>query len=214
MKMLRTCQSVCLLALVTCLKPSLAFAQGSAESSLGSDRRDARLNLTVLPTIATPSSPGYFVSLDATTTDKKGTVSVVLGDTADTKSFTISAFGPIDQSSGEARPASLDGLGSSAGAEFAVNIFRWRGSPDPAGMRAYCQRKLKKDECDDDAFTGAERAEFLDLAAANETPWLATMKGSIGRTKFSFSPTRSPYAPTDGRTERLVRRWERRAIRS
>jgi hypothetical protein len=175
--------------------PTLVFAQAAPESSLGSDRRDARSNLTVLPTLATPTSAGYSVSLDATTTDKKGTVSFVLGNAADTKTFTISAFGPIDADAGEAVPLSLDGLGQSAGAEFALNVFHWSGTPDAAGLRRFCQAKLKKDECDDDEFSGADRAAFLDLANADETPWLITVKGAVGRTKFTYSPTRTPFAP-------------------
>lgn len=177
------------------MTPTLAWAQAAPESSLGPDRLEARANLMVLPTVATPSSPGYSVSLDATTKDKKGTVSVVLGSAADTKTFTISAFGPVDKDSGEATPLSLDGLAASAGAEFALNIFHWSGTPDAAGLRAFCQNELGKDECDDDAFTGAKHARFLDLANANENPWLITVKGAVGRTKFSFSPTRTPYAP-------------------
>jgi hypothetical protein len=180
--------------LVSAFVPRAVCGQAAPESTLGADRKDSRLNMATLPTVATPTSPGYSVSFDATTTEKKGSVAIVLGTAADNKTFTITAFGPLDQNTGEATPLSLQGLGSSAGVEVALNLFHWKGVPDARGMRLYCDRKLHKEECDDTDFKGAERAEFLDLAHVNETPWLFTLDGAVGRNRFKFSRTRVPYS--------------------
>jgi len=166
---------------------TVAYAQGDSAAQ-AEVRGNAFQNLTTLPTIGSPNAPGFSVSFDATAAEKVGSVAVVVAPKhRDDFTFSVSASGPLSESTKSAQPLSLDGLANSAKAEAGLHWFLWRGTVNIAEGKAICKRNVGREDCDDNQITDPdERLLFLRSQAADTDPITLDVEGEYARTQFKY----------------------------
>jgi len=143
------------------------------------------------PGLAVPTS-ALQILLDATNDKKVGTVAIGWKN-GQQSHLLLTLSGPVDESSGEATPASLDGLANGSQAKLSFNRLNWRG---PSGLEQLalrddvCPKLIAKygGECDTNnaKIPALEREALADLLHLNDIPWLIGGDVSVGRSGFKF----------------------------
>lgn len=168
------------------------------------ERRDKQSDLVTLPTVSNPSVPGYSVSFDASSAEKKGSVAIVVGNKDKSLSYSLTASGPLDESTAEATPVTLDGLSNAATVKTGLHWFYWHPmDASRAEKKAFCQQYRKKDLCDDTDFAGDKRLlkKFLELHGADKDPILFDVEGGVGRAAFKYLTPGDLSATEDNHTD-------------
>lgn len=174
--------------IVVLLATSVALAEAQSSSSTSSPRDTVQRKLSTLPNIAAVISPGLAATFEATADDKKGSAAVAVANSSETFTFSLTASGPLDKTTRETAPLSLEGLSSGAVLELGLNWFRWKnGTGSPSDAEAFCAQKTGKPECDRTDFrTSDDRTRYDELTGVDQNPWILSATASVGRTGFKY----------------------------
>jgi hypothetical protein len=143
-------------------------------------------NLITLPAAGLPRISGLSFDFEATSQEKTGAVSIVVGST---KAFSggVTFTGPLDANTKTAEPISQTGLASGASVEFGLHWFIWKSDTNDAEARAICRRNTRMERCDDDEILDPdERQLFLRALGAFSDPVVVDVTASTGRNTFKF----------------------------
>ncbi len=178
-------RSLLMLLAVHLLYPARAAAQAPDGSS--DKRRQAERSLTTLPNVSDVLQSGYYMTLQAASDSRTGTATVAIENAVGSLTTSLSLTAPLDKSTKEARPLTIDGLPNDGTATIGLHWFRWPNHPDAAAMRQLCRQALHRDECDDNELTDPkDRRAFTRLAHSGDAPIIINIRGSAGRDGFKF----------------------------
>lgn len=177
------CLSVAALTLAV-LRPTTSWSQSAGPDT---PRTRAEQSLQTLPNLSDVMRPGYFLTLQASSDSKTGTAAVAVENAAGSLTTSLSFSSPLSDATKEATPLTLRGVPNSGTASIGLHWFRWPGQPDAAAMKLMCRQVLNKEDCDDGEFKDAgQRAAFLRLSHAGDTPVILNIRASLGRAGFSY----------------------------
>ena len=174
----------------------------SAASGSTQSRVQAEQSLATVPNVSDVLRAGYYLTLQAASGSTTGTATVAIQNAAGSFSASLSLEGPLNESTGDARPLTLRGLTDTGTASVGLHWFRWPRHPNVAAMRRLCQEALHKDDCDDDEFTSArDRRAFLRLAHSGDALVVLNVRGSVGPTAFTYVDRATLARASESRTE-------------
>jgi hypothetical protein len=121
-------------------------------------------------------------------TDKKSGTASITRDTGSSQ-FRLTLTAPLDESTGEAVPLTLDGAGTGTTAELSYSRLSWGTGPTQEEQDAYvalCQRVLGRETCKSSELTGADQELAEDLLHLRDAVWFWALRGSFGRNRFRY----------------------------
>jgi hypothetical protein len=181
------------------LHAATARAQDAGDSA--ARRMQAERSLATVPNVSDVLRAGYYLTLQATSDSRVGTATLAIENAAGSFSASFSLKGPLNESTGNARPLTLRGLADTGTASVGLHWFQWPRRPDVAAMRRLCQQALHKDDCDDDELANAaDRRTFLRLARSGGSPVVVNLRGSVGPTAFTFVDRTTLAAASESHT--------------
>jgi hypothetical protein len=127
------------------------------------------------------------VLLEGSTDKKSGTASITRN--AGSSQFRLTLTAPVDQSTDEAVPLTLDGAGNGTTAELSYSHLSWGAGPterEQAAYEALCMRVFRRATCKSSELTGADQERAEDLLHLRDAVWFWALKGSFGRNKFKY----------------------------
>lgn len=178
----------------------LGGVTANAQSAATPEQNKAATKLTKqdllsLPAAGTTRVPSLSVDFEATSKEKTGAVSIVVGTTNESFTGGLTVSGPLDDATKTGEPLSRSGLASGASVELGLHWFVWTSHINRPAAAAICQRHVHSDSCDDNEIKDpTDRLLFLRALGATSNPVVIDVTASTGRNTFKFLDT-SSYAP-------------------